>query len=348
MISRDNVTDDKKSLSYRSLPPFFQSSQFLHLMEGLDDHSYIRIPIIDFDENTEKGYLLVQITYRSGLLKYLTTRAIIWHGPFRNLNFQHQDFLTTLKNLRKALPWYTLFIQFRNLDYDEALAPAFQKAGYRFSDRLNLVKRINPIEEAWNALSDSRKRQIRKSKENGLEIVRNPMEEEILAFYQLLSGLYQRIKKPLPSVAFFIRFRRLCLSGDIKGFISLARFRNRVVGGIVCPYDDTGRVYEYYICGLDKEMALYHVYPSVAITWEGMERGAELGCTLFDFMGLGIPNRPYGVREFKLRFGGEVINPGRWNRVHNRPLYFVAELLYNLRLLPEFLRMIFGKRRILL
>ncbi|MEJ5302039.1 MAG: peptidoglycan bridge formation glycyltransferase FemA/FemB family protein [Bacteroidales bacterium] len=287
---------------------------------------------MDSTGHHQKGHILIQIVSGKGFTKYLTTRAIIIHGPVQYSETNVEELGKALKLLKRTLPWYTLFIQFRNLSNDERLAHAFRKAGFRFYDRLNLCKKISPLEDAWNELSESKRRQIRQSRTNGLEIIRNPARSEVLAFYSILQGLYKRIVKPLPSVAFFMKFYELSLSGEIKGFISLARYQGKIVGGIVCPYDNTGRVYEYYICGLDKELAPNKVYPSVALTWDAMLRGAELGCRYFDFMGLGVPSKPYGVRDFKLRFGGKVENPGRWNKIHNPVLYFLAEIVYNIKI----------------
>ncbi len=335
-----NVNDLSNELSQKV--PFFQSDSFLKLCEGHRDQFAFFYYIKNPGTNRPSGHLLVQVVYKPGLLRFFTTRAIIWHGPVLYDNSEPICLLSALKGLQKVLPWYTLFIQFRNLEYNDALSSDFRKSGFQFSERLNLVKPISPISAAWASLSESRKRQVRKSKANGLEIIREPTAQEIYDFYELLSDLYDRISKPLPTVAFFMKFYELSLSGEINGFISLARFQGKIVGGIVCPYGKTGRVYEYYIAGKDKELAAYKVYPSVALTWEGMVRGAELGCTLFDFMGLGVPERPYGVRNFKIRFGGQIINPGRWNKIINKPLYFIAELLYNLNYLIRFIKDKFG------
>ncbi len=47
-------------------------------------------------------------------------------------------------------------------------------------------------------------------------------------------------------------------------------------------------------------------------------------------MGVGRPDRKYGVRDFKARFGGELVNYGRLTRVNNHFLYNIAELGYNI------------------
>jgi lipid II:glycine glycyltransferase (peptidoglycan interpeptide bridge formation enzyme) len=38
-------------------------------------------------------------------------------------------------------------------------------------------------------------------------------------------------------------------------------------------------------------------------------------------MGAGAPDQDYGVREFKARFGGELVNYGRFIRINNKFLF---------------------------
>jgi len=47
-------------------------------------------------------------------------------------------------------------------------------------------------------------------------------------------------------------------------------------------------------------------------------------------MGVGKPNVPYGVRDFKMRFGGTVVNYGRYIRISNKFIYMLAEFGYNI------------------
>ena len=36
----------------------------------------------------------------------------------------------------------------------------------------------------------------------------------------------------------------------------------------------------------------------------------------FDFCGAVKPDKPYGVRDYKLKFGGQLVNWGRFEKVH--------------------------------
>jgi lipid II:glycine glycyltransferase (peptidoglycan interpeptide bridge formation enzyme) len=58
--------------------------------------------------------------------------------------------------------------------------------------------------------------------------------------------------------------------------------------------------------------------------YHSLKYGSEKGFKTFDFGGAGVPNKPYGVRSFKLQFGGTLINQGIFYKEHNK---FLATLL---------------------
>jgi lipid II:glycine glycyltransferase (peptidoglycan interpeptide bridge formation enzyme) len=61
-----------------------------------------------------------------------------------------------------------------------------------------------------------------------------------------------------------------------------------------------------------------------------MEYALQNGLQHFDFMGLGKPDEPYKVREFKTKFGKNIVNYGRFGRKSNPFLYSIAEMAYNI------------------
>jgi lipid II:glycine glycyltransferase (peptidoglycan interpeptide bridge formation enzyme) len=108
------------------------------------------------------------------------------------------------------------------------------------------------------------------------------------------------------------------------GKILLVKFENKIIGGILCPILDQKTIYEYYVCGLDAEYPKQ--YPSVMATWAAIEYAMENNISQFDFMGAGSPAKKYGVRDFKLRFGGSEVENGRFIRINNRFLYLTGRL----------------------
>lgn len=82
-----------------------------------------------------------------------------------------------------------------------------------------------------------------------------------------------------------------------------------------------GTVYEWFECGLNAECK--DQYPSVMATWGGIQLAHQSGCTRYDMMGAGEPGVPYGVRDFKAEFGGQMVEHGRF-------LYVCKPMLYRL------------------
>ena len=117
------------------------------------------------------------------------------------------------------------------------------------------------------------------------------------------------------SLGFFLDFFSQCQKLG-KGVILLAFKEDRIIGGIVCPVQDRNVMYEWYVCGLDKDYPRNH--PSVMVTWHALLYASQHDIRTFDFMGLGKPGIPYGVRDFKLRFGGEVTNYGRYTKFFHK------------------------------
>ncbi len=154
-------------------------------------------------------------------------------------------------------------------------------------------------------------------------------EEEVESFYRILEDLYTgKIKKPLLQKEVFLRIFRNKNIGEI--FVVL--FNKQVVGGMLCPFDKKNEMYEWYIGCLDEEMKQYKVYPSVLVTWEAIKYASIHGFKRFNFMGAGIKGKPYGVRDFKMQFGGKLVDAPRYIFVHNPLLYKIGRLAIQLGL----------------
>ena len=177
-------------------------------------------------------------------------------------------------------------------------------------------------------MSSSKLRQVKKGLKEGAEIIDPENLEQVREFYDILSHMYKvKVKKPLPKWSFFKNFYELSKQ-DKLGIIKLVKYNNRIVGGILSPVLKGKVIYEWYVCGLDTEFK--KVYPSVLATWAAIDYANKNNIPVFDFMGVGVPDKHYGVREFKSKFGGEMVNFGRFGRVNNQFLYAITEIGYNI------------------
>jgi hypothetical protein len=287
------------------------------------------IGIIEEDEGFLSGILLgVVIREMKGPGGYFSSRTVVYGGPLVSPRSAEPAAVLDLllQKLIAEVRHLSVFIQFRNFrEMDEGM---FKKHRFAYRGRLNYLVDTTSEKRVKERMGSEKYRQVKKGLRNGAEIVAPASEEEMRQFYFILYELYRhKVKKPLPDWSFFREFYRLSSGGKL-GMIRLIKYKDLIVGGILCPVTPGRTIYEWYVCGLDQDYK--EAYPSVLATWAAIDHALKHGIGTFDFMGVGIPGRSYGVRTFKARFGGEMVNYGRYARINNRMLYFVSEMGYNL------------------
>ncbi len=291
---------------------FFQSVNYFEicLLSNKNKPYYFIIS----EGNKIVGVLLVCNQTHSNLpcLNKLSKRNIISGGPLI-LDDDSAVLEFLLDNYVKLKPW-AIYTQIRNFDDCSKLHDVFNNYKFKYKEHLNFKVDTKNKEDLLKKISKSKKRQINQSLNNGAEIRIASSISEIKDFYLLLEKLYKsKIKMPLPDFSFFQLFFE---KGNCNFF--LIYFQNKVIGGILSPmYKNT--IYEYYVCGLDNEFK--GVFPSVLATWAPIDFAFKHKLEVFDFMGAGKPEENYGVREFKAKFGGDLVNYGRFEYPHF-PLLF--------------------------
>jgi serine/alanine adding enzyme len=286
-----------------------------------------------FDEDGRMaGVLLgVMIREQSRIKGFFSSRVVVYGGPLIDAQVADKQavFRMLLENLIARVNRKAIFIQIR-ASYDlSAYSEIFGKLGFNWVPRLNLLIDTTNETRVFAELSSSRRRQVRKSLSNGARIIEPVNLNQVREFYDILFDLYRhRVRKPLPDWSFFKAFFELIQeSGNGKFF--LIEYNKLIIGGIMSPYSPGKSLFEWYVCGLDTEFRALGIYPSVLATWAALEFAGKSGCKIFDFMGVGKPDELYGVRDFKMKFGGYQVNYGRYIRINNQLKYDVAEFGYN-------------------
>lgn len=298
---------------------FFQSPAYYNFYKTLP--SYEPILLISKDDyDNINGSLIAVIQKEKGYLKgKLSSRCIVYGGPIvKDNNGEVADNL--LQQLIKQVKDKSIYIEFRNLFNLSTNQDVFLKNGFEYKGHFNFVVEIGTTEENFKKLNENRRSQIKKSLKSGVEILNANELSEVEEFYVILKRLYEeKIKKPLPEFSFFENFFSLPNLG--KYF--LVKYNNKVIGGSMCPIFRYS-IYEWYVCGLDYEFK--NQSPSVMATWAPIEYAAKNGLKYFDFLGAGSADSDYGVRDFKSKFGGELVQYGRFLRINNKLLYSIGKL----------------------
>jgi serine/alanine adding enzyme len=307
----------------------FQSPEMFEFLYKVPKFSPVIIAATNENDGISGILLGVIIREMYGLAGYFSSRTVIYGGPLIGLNaLNREEILAVMLNgLISRVRNYAIFIQFRNFTSQEMMLKTFEADGFYLRDRLNLIVDTSSRETVIQNMSESRWRQVRKSIGHGAKCRFPENLMEVRAFYNILHDLYKyKVKKPLPPWEFFEQFYRISNEGKL-GVILLVEYQGKIIGGILAPVTPGKTIYEWYVCGLDQQYK--EVHPSVLATWAALDYAVSNNIPQFDFMGVGIPEREYGVRDFKARFGGKIVNYGRFARINNKAFYAIAELGYN-------------------
>ena len=260
------------------------------------------------------GYVTVE---KSAVKQWLTRRAIIIGGPCFADDCANEEVSLLLSTLRQQLSTGAnapIYIESRNFNDYSRWKDAFASAGFDYKAHLNFHVDCRDKEAMWERMSENRRRQVRKAQAT-VECLTNEgiSELEVREWYEILRMLYRtKVKTPLWPVEFFLEAYRQGV-----GKFLLVKHEGKVIGGSMVVMSERvkelgneGTVYEWFECGLNADYK--EQYPSVMATWAGMQYANGHGCARYDMMGAGVPGVPYGVRDFKSEFGGDMVEHGRF------------------------------------
>ncbi|OYT15626.1 MAG: hypothetical protein B7C24_12055 [Bacteroidetes bacterium 4572_77] len=256
----------------------------------------------------------------------LFKRALIIGGPLVPVNGD-RILSGLLNSYQQFVKRKVIYSEIRNLHSWSPQVDIFLRNGFKYEAHLNYQIPIKN-RSVFTAFSESKRRQIKQSQKNGAHIVENPTLHQIQQFYVILSDLYRdRINKPLPDWSFFKQFQETIVAQN-QGKYLLVQYQEKIIGGIMIPFFQQKMIYEWYVAGLD--VPYKKQYPSVLATWAGIKYAIDHGFGKFDFMGAGVPSQSYGVREFKSKFGGVLLNHGRFINSHAPIMHYAVKLFLKL------------------
>ncbi len=262
-----------------------------------------------------QGVVVGYITKEKNPLKqFLTRRAIIIGGLLLNDRISKAALTFMLDECHKSLRSKAIYIETRNFNSYERWKPVFESCGFAYKAHLNFHVDTSTLETVQDNLGKSRKRDIRTSLRDGAEIIENPTLQQVREYYLILDNLYKtRVKTPLFPFEFFEKLYTLPDSRFI-----LVKLGEEIIGGTVCVCNRS-TVYEWFACGKD---GIYkNIFPSTLATYSGIQYAAENHFLRFDMMGAGKPDEGYGVRDFKAKFGGKLVEHGRFLNIA-KPLQY--------------------------
>jgi serine/alanine adding enzyme len=270
-------------------------------------------------------FVPVRITLMNGLLRHFTTRSVAYGSVLCAPDSEGQAALALLlETYTHEVDRGLLFTELRNWSSVEAVQPILQEQGFVYEDHLNyLIDLKKPIEAIFRRISKSGRKAIVRSMRGGVTPEEVQDRSLLPIYYELLRQSHKRHSVPLADISLFeAAFDILVPRGMAK--MLLARVDDRyAAASLEVPFKDV--IFSWY-SGYDR--AFRTVYPNDRLVWHILEWGAKNDYRCFDFGGAGRSGEPYSVRDFKAKFGGELVNYGRNVFVHTPLVMRSARTVY--------------------
>ncbi|MCT4602662.1 MAG: peptidoglycan bridge formation glycyltransferase FemA/FemB family protein [Marinifilum sp.] len=264
--------------------------------------------------------LAVILKVHDGLLGKFSSRAIIMGGPI--VKDEDEEVTELLLNSYNSMVRNkAIYTQIRNMWDTSKTKSAFHLTKFKYVEHLNILVDLEKKEEdLWKEVEKRKRNRIRKAQKEGIEISVDNSDEAIENVYGVLNDVFKRVKLPLPDLIYFKNLRKK-LIGNPSLLIFVAKHQGKIIGcSISLKYK--GVIYDYYAGSYCSE---YAKCPNDLIPWKIFLWGKTNDCKVFDFGGAGKPNVSYGVRDYKKKYGGKIVNLGRYEKVHQPLMYAFAK-----------------------
>jgi CelD/BcsL family acetyltransferase involved in cellulose biosynthesis len=270
--------------------------------------------------------LPVQVTLMDGLLRWFTTRAILYGSALCTPGVEGREALgMLLRAYKREIKGNALFTELRNLSDLSDLRSVLDENGFVYEEHLNyLIDLDRPAEKVLQSIGRRTRKKIRKGLREGfVQIIEVKNHAELDHWYDILQKTYSHAQVPLADRSLFeAAFDELYPKGMAK--FLLAKLEGATAAcSVELTYKDT--IYGWY-GGSDRNYGQY--LPNEMLAWHILAWGANNGYRVYDFGGAGKPDEEYGVRDFKAKFGGELVCYGRNICVHSPMQLKLSKLGY--------------------
>jgi hypothetical protein len=267
-----------------------------------------------------------RLTLLDSVFSRFTSRSISYgsvlcaHGP------EGQKALEmVLRAYKRDIKKRVLFTELRNLVDANSLRATLGRYGFAYEDHLNyLIDTDRPAEQVLQRIGKRTRKKIRRGlRAKVVQISQVWERNELGSWYKMLQETYQFAHVPLADCSLFEAvFDHLYPKG--MAVFLVARIDDVPVAcSLELPYKDT--IYGWY-GGCHREYNQHS--PNELLIWHILEWGANHVHAVYDFGGAGSPDQEYGVRDFKSKFGGELVCYGRDTYVHSPLLLKLSRLGY--------------------
>lgn len=258
--------------------------------------------------------LPVDVTLIDGLMRRLTTRSVVYGGLLVLPGEGGQKALSILlETYIQRVKDHTLFTELRHLSDASHLRPILRRHGFVGEAHLNyLIDLSRPAEDILQSIGKRTRKKIRRGLRTGTVVIESVTSiRQLSQWYKIIEETYHNAAVPLADRSMFEAAFDILQPKGMALFLMGRVGSEYIVASLELPYK--GVIYGWY-GGVKKNYGKY--YPNEMLMWHVLQWGVEHGYETYDFGGAGHPDQEYGVRDFKAKFNGQLINFGRDTCVH--------------------------------
>jgi len=294
----------------------FQTPEMAEVYKRTRNYEPILLAVVDDTDEIIALLQAVVIKEKGGIFEAFSSRSIIQGGPLLPLFIENEG----IKVLKILIEYYdeiaqkkALYTQIRNMWDTSEISGILSSMGYEYKEHLNFLIDLNrPEEEIWKNIHKSRRKGINRAAKKGVFIEELRDKSLIPIFYDIIKETYKNANIPLADISLFESAFELLVPKHMAKFY-MAKYKDIYIGAraVLCY---RGLIYDWYAGALSDYLSLY---VNEALVWYILKEGANSEYHTFDFGGAGSPYKEYGVREFKRRFGGKMVNYGRYTKIYS-------------------------------
>jgi CelD/BcsL family acetyltransferase involved in cellulose biosynthesis len=305
----------------------FHSSQLVRVFQNARGFSPLPLAAVSPSGEIQALLVAVRVQSFSEVFGAVSSRSICYAEP---LCYDDPNSIAALSRLidahDRAMCRRVLFAEVRPLHANGPERVALEQCGYEYLDYLNyVVDTTQPKDALWKRVRDTARTSIRKSQRQGLEIRHIDSANTVDLFYPLLSETYRRADTPLADRSLFDAAVSILRPQGMIEFTSVYNQDRPIAMNAMLLFNK--QVFGWY----SGSVRVRGASQMDLLQWHEIAWSCEQGYSRYDFGGAGWPNVPYGVRDFKAKFGGDLVCYGRYRKVYSRWKMALAERAYALR-----------------
>jgi hypothetical protein len=305
----------------------FHTSEMVRAFQGARGHRPLALASVTSAGTVMAILVAVRVQTLPSPMGRLSSRSVFYAEP---LCKDHPESMKALSQLvarhDEQMSRTVLFAEVRPLFAPGNERIVLERAGYAYLDYLNYLNDVTlPVKVMWSQLHKGAQYAIRQCEKRGLVAREVPAEIAVDQLYPLLKLSYAHSGIPLVDRSLFDETVRMSGPRGMAKFFAVYEGDQPVAMDVLLTFKR--QMYLWY-GGVSRSC---EGSPCSLLRWYELKWAHKQGYLVCDAGGAGWPDIPYGVRDFKRKFAGKLVQFGRYRKVYSPWRLALAEKVYNLK-----------------